>query len=57
MIMCFSEGTCESDTVFINEAPHKVQQRSASLIVKGRLKLHVEFRKSIGRAVYIKYYI
>ena len=51
--MCFSEGTWESDIVFINEAPHETKQGSTSLINKGRLNFTSVFRTSIGALQFI----
>lgn len=51
--MCFSECDGEPHSVVLNEAPHEVEQGSNSIIVKGRLKSHVEFWKLIGASQFI----
>ena len=37
----------------LNEAPHEVEQGSNSIVVKGRLKSHVEFWKLIGASQFM----
>ena len=51
--MCFSEDTGEPDNVLIHETHHELEQGSASLIVKGHLRSHVAFWKSIGASQFI----
>ena len=45
--MYSSEGTWESDTVFLNEALHETEQGSTSTINKGRLDISSVFLTSI----------
>ena len=51
--MCFSECDGEPHSVVLNEAPHEVEQGSKTIVVKGRLKSHVEFWKLIGMSQFI----
>ena len=51
--MYFSECDGEPHSVVSNEAPHEVEQGSNSIVVKGRLKSHVEFWKLTGAFQFI----